>query len=197
MIIFHFFEILAHCAAIVGIGIGAYQLWQTRKQAQTTFEDSMAKEYRELASRFPTKVFYDIPFSEELTPREKARAQDEFYRYFDLTNGQIFLREAGRISDQTWAFWCDGIKTNMQRAAFKAAWNDIGGKAQLDFAELRLLIEVDYELDPISPNWMHRICLKRQEVAAKGRKLKAEESDTKEAVASKLPATVTGKPVID
>lgn len=189
MFLLHLFEILAHCAAIVGIGIGAYQLWQTRKQAQTTFEDSMAKEYRELANKFPTKVFYDFPFSEELTAREKAKAQDEFYRYFDLTNGQIFLREAGRISDQTWAFWCDGIKTNMQRAAFKAAWNDIGVKARLDFAELRLLIESDYKLDPVSPNWMHQINLKRQEVAAQSRKLNADDCSAKRAASSELPAT--------
>ena len=184
MLVFKFFEIFAHCAAVVGIGIAAYQLWQTRRQAETSFEDTMAKEYRELASRFPTKVFYDYPFSEELTAREKARAQDEFYRYFDLTNGQIFLREVGRISEQTWAFWCDGIKTNMQRVAFEAAWKDIGGKAQLDFAELRLLIECDYEMDPISPNWMHRITIKRHEVEAKGRKLKAKEREAMRAAAA-------------
>lgn len=184
MCFFQIFEVFSHLAAVLGIGFAGYQLLQSRQQAITTFEDSMAKEYRELASRLPTKVFYDYPHSEELTPREKCKAQDEFYRYFDLTNGQIFLREAGRISEQTWMFWCDGIKSNMHRAAFRTAWEDIGGKATLDFAELHLLMECNYEVDPISPNWMHKIAIKRQEFESRRLKLKAEEREAKNAAAS-------------
>lgn len=162
MCMFQLFETLSHLAAVIGIGCAVYQLWLSRQQAITTFEDSMAKEYRELAQKMPTKVFYDWPHCEGLTAEERRDAIDDFYRYFDLTNGQIFLRETGRVSQQTWEFWRDGIKTNMTRPAFVEAWGSIKSKAKLDFVELRLLIETDFELDPSSPNWRHKVEIERQ-----------------------------------
>ncbi len=71
-----------------GIIVAAWQLIVTKRQAVTTFEDTIAREYRELANRLPT----DALLGEELCEEKYKRAFDEFYHYFDLSNEQVFLR---------------------------------------------------------------------------------------------------------
>lgn len=147
-------ESTSHVATTVAVLFAAWQLWQTRKQAQTTFEDAMAKEYRELASTMPTKAF----LGEELTEAEHAKALDEFYHYFDLCNGQAFLRQIGRVRSKTWIFWCDGMRANFKRPAFKTAWKKISSQDGGDFTELRLLMD-GFQLDPKSRKWRRLIAL--------------------------------------
>lgn len=113
--------------------VAAWQLWHMHQQGTTTFEDALVREYRELASTLPLPALLGEPISDELH-REKL---DEFYRYFDLCNSQVFLHDQGRISNATWAFWEDGIRTNLQRPAFARAWSEIAARANGDFAELR------------------------------------------------------------
>ncbi len=113
--------------------VAAWQLWHMHKQGMTSFEDALVREYRELASTLPLPALLGEPISDELH-REKL---DEFYRYFDLCNSQVFLHDQGRISDETWAFWEQGIRTNLKRPAFARAWSEIAGRANGDFAELR------------------------------------------------------------
>ncbi|MEQ1751985.1 MAG: hypothetical protein ABL974_21365, partial [Prosthecobacter sp.] len=111
-------EELSHIATTAGVLFAAYQILLSRQQAQTSFEDALAKEYRDLVSKMPTKAL----LGEDLTDAEHAEAIDEFYHYFDLSNGQIFLRQINRVRPTTWKFWCDGIRTNLKRPAFKTAW---------------------------------------------------------------------------
>ncbi len=144
---------ISDLATTIGISIAAWQLWETRKQAQTSFEDALAKEYRELSMGIPTKAF----LGKELSEAEYAAAENDFYHYFDLSNSQIFLRQINRISFQTWKFWSDGIRTNLKRPAFKMAWERISSQANGDFAELRLLIAQNYEIDPNSRKWKQLI----------------------------------------
>lgn len=113
--------------------VAAWQLWHMHKQGMTSFEDALVREYRELASTLPLPALLGEPISDELH-REKL---DEFYRYFDLCNSQVFLHDQGRISYETWAFWEQGIRTNLKRPAFARAWSEIAGRANGDFAELR------------------------------------------------------------
>lgn len=113
--------------------IAAWQLVYMKRQSRTAFEDAIVREYRELASTLPLKAL----LGESLSNREHADKLDEFYRYFDLCNSQVFLHDHGRISDETWAFWEQGIRTNLKRPAFARAWNEIAGRANGDFAELR------------------------------------------------------------
>jgi len=149
-------ESASHVATTVALLFAAWQLLQTRKQAQTTFEDAIAKEYRELASTMPTKAF----LGEELTEAEHEKALDEFYHYFDLCNGQAFLRQIGRVRSQTWIFWCDGMRANFKRPAFKTAWENISRRAAGDFMELRQLMD-DFQLDPKSRKWRRLIALQQ------------------------------------
>jgi hypothetical protein len=127
------FEFIASIAAISGLFLTAYQIYAARKQIQTSFEDDLAKEYRELASQIPTKTFFGEPFTED----EFKESIDEMYRYFDLCNHQAFLFNTKRVSDKTWKFWKDGIDSNLKRPAFKQAWAEIAARSGNDFSELR------------------------------------------------------------
>ena len=55
-------------AANIGMAIGVFvafrQLRLSRKVAQLQFEDSLAKEYRDLISRIPTKALLGSPLTE-------------------------------------------------------------------------------------------------------------------------------------
>jgi hypothetical protein len=134
----------ASIATAIGVFFAAFQLWHTRARAITTFEDSLATEYRQITGRLPTEAL----LGEILTVDLQKTHLHEFYQYFDLTNSQIFLRQSGRISKRTWAFWAEGIQTNLARPAFASSWADISGRAGSDFSELRRLIAEDFKSDP-------------------------------------------------
>jgi hypothetical protein len=127
-----------------GIIVAAWQLFVTHRQAVTTFEDTIAREDRDLANKLPTGAL----LGEGLPEDDYQKVFDEFYHYFDLSNEQVFLRQRGRIRRQTWAFWRDGMRSNIRRPAFKRAWDDISRRSNGDFAELRRLVESDFKEDP-------------------------------------------------
>lgn len=135
MTAFEWVALVSSVATPLGVAVAAWQLWLAQRQAKTSFEDSIVKEYRELAATLPTKAL----LGETLTDTEQDAALEEFYRYFDLCNHQIFLHERKRITARTWRFWRDGIESNMRRPAFQRAWADVCARANGDFAELRAL----------------------------------------------------------
>ena len=113
-----------------------FQIAEARREAKTDFEDGLAKEYRELASKIATKAF----FGEALSDKEYADHLDEMYRYFDLCNHQAFLAKSKRVSPETWEIWKDGITSNMKRPAFEKAWSEIAARSGGDFSELRAIV---------------------------------------------------------
>lgn len=139
-------EIAASAVAAGGILIAGRQLKLTQKQAETAFEDSLAREYRELAQRLPTAALLGEP----LHPKAQENALDELYRYIDLSNEQVFLRMQGRITEPTWVNWCDGIRGNLAKPAFWAAWEEVSHRDADSFSELRRLIGSNYTEDPRS-----------------------------------------------
>ncbi|MFM2253633.1 MAG: hypothetical protein RJB68_1970 [Pseudomonadota bacterium] len=124
------------------------ELEQTKDIAQLQFEDGLAKEYRELASRIPTKAL----LGSGLTPKEYAAAFDELFRYVDLSNEQVLLRQAGRIGNDTWTNWCSGIEYNLSLPAFSKAWCEVKNKSAKQFSELRRLEATAFLGDPKSWN---------------------------------------------
>lgn len=123
----------------IGIAVAAWQLWLAHRQAVTTFEDSVAREYRELAATLPIKAL----LGEALTEDEYTAYFDEFYRYFDLSNEQASLHQRKRIRRSTWRFWRDGIASNLKRTAFRRAWSEVCSRSDGDFSELRALFPPD------------------------------------------------------
>ena len=120
------------------------ELKQTKAISQLQFEDTLAKEYRELASRIPTKALLGI----RLSSNEYADAFDELFRYVDLSNEQVTLRMNNRIGQEVWITWRDGIKFNLGLPTFKEAWRDIKCKTS-SFQELRKLEDQNFDTDPI------------------------------------------------
>lgn len=139
---------LAAVVSAIGVIFVWHQLQETKKIAQDHFEDSLEKEYRDLAARIPT----DALIGGELSPRQYKAAFDELFRYFDLSNKQVMLRKQGRIGNLTWKNWLSGIKFNLSLPAFKMAWNDVKRKTESQksefFSELRKLEETNFHCDP-------------------------------------------------
>jgi hypothetical protein len=135
---------LASAGTAIGVAFAGWQLFLTHRQATTSFEDSVAREYRSIAQRLPVSAL----LGESLPEKEFAGAMDEFYHYIDLSNEQTFLRTKGRISWSTWSNWCDGIRTNFSKPAFSAAWEHIKLKAPESFQELRRLEAERFTSDP-------------------------------------------------
>lgn len=127
----------------LGVLVAIYQLYLAGRLAQTQFEDSMSKEYRDIAINIPTKALMGHALSEA----ELQEHLDQFYRYFDLTNQQIFTRQRKRISHKTWVEWRGGIKNHLQRTAFAEAWKYVKENCE-DFKELRRLEDESFASDP-------------------------------------------------
>lgn len=124
---------IASVATAVAVIVAAWQLMLSRRQAVTAFEDSLAKEYRDLAAKIPVKALLGKP----LDDAEFSDCFDTLYHYIDLCNEQAFLKNSGRISKATWAFWRGGIASNLRRPAFARAWSEIAAGSVGDFTELR------------------------------------------------------------
>lgn len=133
----------ANAVTAAGVFLAIWQLRVTKSVAQLQFEDSLAKEYRDLAARIPTKAFYGTALSEA----EHRDSRDEFFRYIDLSNEQIALRKRNRISKKVWASWCNGIEYNLSLPAFRKAWDEIKERTS-SFEELRLLERQKFATDP-------------------------------------------------
>lgn len=137
-------NLIASFATAAGVIFAAIQLWQSRSQGVTTFEDSFAKEYRDLSRCIPTRALLGAELSEE----EKKKHIDEFWHYFDLSNEQTFLRQIGRIRTETWVFWQDGIRSNFEKPAFQWAWKELENTKTTEFSELRRLLKSGFKEDP-------------------------------------------------
>jgi hypothetical protein len=144
----HHEQITAAASAITAVSV-VFAFWQlvlTQRIVQLQFEDALAKEYRDIAARLPTKVFYGV----SPDAREQSSLRDEFYRYIDLSNEQISLRQRRRVSKAVWRSWREGIKSNLSLPAFATAWEEVKDRTN-SFAELRRLERGRYAVD--LANW--------------------------------------------
>ncbi len=134
---------VASTIAAVGVIFAFGQLRVAKNIAQLQFEDSLAKEYRELASRIPTKAL----LGDGLSEAEYQSSFDEFFRYVDLSNEQTSLRQRDRIGPIVWQYWSAGIQANLALPSFSRAWSEIQGKCD-SFQELRRLQTEGFRYDP-------------------------------------------------
>lgn len=129
-------QVLASAATALGIFVAGWQLYLTKRQAVTQFEDHLSAQYREIARRLPLPAL----LGEHLDDATFARVLPEFYHYFDLSNEQAFLHEQGRVTRRTWTNWREGIEQNLRRPAFARAWAEVAARAKESFTELRALV---------------------------------------------------------
>lgn len=129
-------ESISALAAVFGFIAIIVQLRASKRIVRMQFEDSINKEYRELISNIPAKAL----LGEGLNQKEYENTLDDFFRYFDLCNEQIFLHQSKRIDSKTWAQWEAGILFNLSLCAFRKAWIEINIKAPSQFSELSQLL---------------------------------------------------------
>jgi hypothetical protein len=142
-------QTIASAATAIGVFFAAAQLWITRRQTTTAFEDALSKEYREIAQRLPVAAL----LGDRLDDGDQSTALQQFYHYIDLTNEQVFLRANRRISKTAWRNWVDGIQANLGQPAFRAAWEEIKSRAPDSFDELRRLEREAFRSDPRWWRW--------------------------------------------
>jgi hypothetical protein len=143
--------VLQSIASLTGIAtstsmlIAYRQLRLATRNTQVTFEDALAREFRQVSMRMPLKALLGQPLDAD----EMEASLAAFYWYFDLTNEQLFLRRHGRISETVWRSWEEGIERAMRRPAFADAWRRITAGSDTTFAELRaFLVERRIVIEP-------------------------------------------------
>ena len=134
----------ASLATAIGVIVAAYQIRLTRQLSRTQFEDDLTKQFREIIRRIPIEAL----LGEELSEEAYDRTRDDFFRYIDLSNEQVFLRRNDRVSARTWKLWCEGIKAFLSLPAFGRAWGEFKDKSPDSFKELRRLEREGYKIDP-------------------------------------------------
>ena len=132
---------LATAAAVL---VAGRQLQLSRQQATSSFEDQLEREYRDIVAQLPVTALLGQPLEGPLSEQTLTA----FYRFVDLTNQQIFLRQHHRISTATWMSWQEAIAHNLMRPAFAAAWAHSKDAAPKDFDELRRLERNGFDDDP-------------------------------------------------
>lgn len=137
--------VFASLATSVGVLLAWRQLVLSRQQLVTHFEDSLSTQYRDLLGSLPVKAL----LGDELSPEELDESLGVFFRYFDLSNEQVFLRQQGRVSRATWSNWAEGITSNLRLPAFRQAWDRTRNKPGKPFDELKALEHHGSGFDPI------------------------------------------------
>ena len=117
-------QIVIGVATAGGVLFAAIQIRISQAHETTRFEDAMAREYRDIAQRIPTRAMLGEPLSDA----EFQETFDEFYRYFSLSNEQVFYWKTGRVRRRTWQHWRVGIRSNLARPAFRRAWDEVRSK---------------------------------------------------------------------
>lgn len=140
---------LASIIKTLSFPLAVIQLWRSHEQSKTNFEDSLTQQYREIIKNIPI----DVLLGEEIVYGKYKSSLDHFYRYIDLCNEQVFLRQEDRIRKSTWKNWQEGIQSNLNRPAFEKAWKEIKGRSSEDsFTELKRLEECGFCKDPLEWN---------------------------------------------
>jgi len=136
---------IASIATAVGVGVAAWQIWESRKLASAAFEDSFDQQYRELSHLIPVDAFLGQP----LDKVKQTAAREAVYNYLDLCNEQIYQRSKKRVSEDRWHEWALGIQFNLNRPFFKTVWLEVKTGAPGSFSFLEALEKTHFTLDPI------------------------------------------------
>jgi hypothetical protein len=151
-------DAIASIATALGVGFTGYQIKMAKQAAKSEFEDSLMQQYREIIKRIPIEALLGKDLK-AINAQKWEDTLDDFYRYIDLSNEQVFLRQNNRVSEATWQSWCEGIESNLKLQSFKDAWNYFKKEAPEYFKELQLLELKDFKDDPHrwDKNWGQKL----------------------------------------
>jgi hypothetical protein len=135
---------IAAVATTIGVLFAVYQFWLSKEQSILSFEDGIAREYREISRKIPVEAL----LGQEVKEEDKNSALNEIYTYVDFCNEQIFMRQKNRIRKETWQNWAEGIEANMRLPEFQRVWAQIKESLPNLFSELKRLEKENFKADP-------------------------------------------------
>ncbi len=138
---------IASAATALGVLLAAWQIRESRRLSQVSFEDSLDRQYRDLAMQIPV----DALLGKSIAMDERLRIREVIYNYLDLCNEQVLLRKRRRISRLRWGEWCEGIAANLRKPVFAEVWEEIKTDAPSEFTGLTWLEKGGFRNDPA--NW--------------------------------------------
>jgi hypothetical protein len=124
-------QIVQAAATVVGSGgvlVAAQAFRHGKRQETMSFEDALAREYREITGTLPAAAFFNDGVA-DLTPQEKQA----MFRYFDLSNEQLRLIQKRRIDEETARVWTEGICELMNLPTFATTWSELEPKLPKSF----------------------------------------------------------------
>jgi len=131
-------------ATAIAVFIAAWQLWESRKLAESAFEDSFDEKYRQLAYSIPV----DALLSKKVWVWKRNAAREGVYNYLDLSNEQVYLRMKKRVSYDRWIEWSKGIQQHLQRPFFQWVLQEVENDSFETFTYLERLISEEFKTDP-------------------------------------------------
>ena len=137
-------DTVASLATAIGVGVAAWQIWESRKLSQIAFEDSLDQQYRSLAMQIPV----DALIGKNIPDNKKSDVREIIYNYLDLCNEQAYLRKKKRVSKLRWNEWNDGIKSNLCKPVFKEVWEEVKREVPSEFTALTILEDGGFNGDP-------------------------------------------------
>lgn len=141
------YVVLAPYATLIGVIFAIYQFWRNVEQSKTSFEDSISKEYRDIFNNIPYKAL----IGKTLIGEEMTQASNVIYNYIDLCNEQIFLRRTGRVREDTWNNWQEGMSINFSLPIFLYISEEVFKELPDSFTGLKRVMSENYNTDP--KNW--------------------------------------------
>lgn len=132
------------------VGVGVWEIRQGSNIAQAQFEDSLDKQYRDLARHIPVDALIGKPVRED----QWSEARELIYNYLDLCNEQVFLRKRNKVRMDTWEDWRAGMQSHLSKQAFKKVWEEVKAEAPGTFSFLERLEEQNFIGDPVA--WKRR-----------------------------------------
>ena len=136
---------IASVATAIGVGVAAWQIWESRKLSGAAFEDSFDQQYRELSYTIPV----DALLGKELDKNKQNEAREAVYNYLDLCNEQVYQRARKRVSQERWHEWSLGIELNLSRPFFKQVWLEVKESTPGSFSFLEALEKEGFKIDPV------------------------------------------------
>jgi hypothetical protein len=147
---------VASVATAIGVLLAGWQIRTAKETARSEFENMLTQQYREISQRIPMRAL----LGKKLSAQEWNDTLDDFFRYIDLSNEQVFLRQNNRISKATWRLWCEGIKLKLELESFKDAWVYFKQESPESFKELQMLeLKDNFKSDPRKwgENWQEEL----------------------------------------
>lgn len=141
------YVVLAPYATLIGVIFAIYQFWRNVEQSKTSFEDSISREYRDISNNIP----YNALIGKTLIGEEMTQASNVIYNYIDFCNEQIFLRRTGRVREDTWNNWQEGMSINFSLPIFLYISEEVFKELPDSFTGLKRVMSENYSTDP--KNW--------------------------------------------